>query len=774
MTDKRPETAAEMIAAEGNPGAAQKTHDLAKAHDLATRTEVASDPIIPEPSNSDPPEAASVADEHSEDIAQTNSLLECLLLVSRAHGIQLTREAAMAGLPAIDGVMTPRLFERAAQRGGMTSRVVKSGLARLREDLFPVVLLLKGDQACLLVGWSDDRKIAYCVYPELGNARVEVPWAKLRTTYSGYAIYVRPKFHLDARSPEIPRETKGHWFWGVVIENRRLYRDVLVASIIVNLFALAMPLFVLNVYDRVVPNHAIETLFMFALGIGIVLIAELSLRQLRSFFVDKAAARADIKLSAMIMEKVLNLRMNAYPQSVGSFAATLNSFESVRSFISSATVLAFVDFPFALLFIAVIALIGWQLAIPVVVGASLLLLFVFFAHWRLRRLAEQLQRARTQRNSLLVESLSGVETLKTLGAQGRMQGAWELSATQIAQLNVHNRRWVTAVTSSAGTMQKVVGVIVIIIGVFLLIGGDLSQGGIIAAYLLSNRAMSPISQMAGLGVNYHQAATALRGLNDMMAKDVERPVGRPYLTRPLIEGGVEFHHVSFRYPGQTQPSLDSVSFKINPGEHVAILGKVGSGKSTLAKLILGLYEPESGSILIDGIDQRQIDPADLRRGMGYVSQEVNLFFGHLRDNIVLGAPLADDDAIQRAIKIAGMERWVQSHSQGIDMSVGERGGRISGGQRQSVGIARAVIHEPNILLLDEPTSSMDNASEQVIKKNLQEFLQGRTVVLITHRTSLLSLVDRILVLDDGQLVADGPKQQVLEALKQGRVKKAKA
>jgi len=701
-------------------------------------------------------------------------LLDSLILIARSHGSRLTRDAAIAGLPAREGRLTPALFERAARRAGLSSRLVKRDPRQLREDLLPAVLLLENEEACVLLGWNEDKTTAHVVYPDLGEAKVDVPWLKLKEMYAGAAIYARPTFRYDSRSPEVSKKVEGHWFWSVIWENRGLYRDVLVAAFMVNLFALAMPLFVLNVYDRVVPNHAIETLFLFATGVIIVLVADLVLRIMRSYFVDKAAARADVKLSSMIMERVLGMRMENAPASVGSFASRLNSFESVRSFISSATVLAFVDLPFALLFIGIIALIAWPLSIPVILGALLLLIYVFIVHRKLRDLAEIVYRTTAQRNSTLVESLTGAETLKAMGAEGRIQALWERATSRLAHENTRNRMLSSSVSNVAAWAQHMVGVAIIVMGVFLIMDANISMGALIASYLISSRAMAPIGRMAGLMVHYHQAATALDSLEQLMAQEVERPTTGGFLSRPRIQGDIEFRDVSFAYPNQTSAALQGVSLKIKAGEHVAILGRVGSGKTTVAKLILGLYRPTSGAVLVDGIDLRQIDPAELRRGIGYVSQDITLFFGTLRDNIVMGAPLADDDAILNAIAISGLEDLINAHPNGVEMEVGERGSRLSGGQRQCVGIARAVINEPSIMLMDEPTSAMDNTTERTIKRNLATFLRGRTAVVITHRTSMLDLVDRVIVVDKGRIMADGPKDQVVEALRKGRVAKAKA
>jgi len=702
----------------------------------------------------------------------SDSLVESLILIARTHGLQLTRDAAMAGLPVADGRLTPALVSRAAQRAGLTTRIVSRDPRALKDDLLPAILLLKDNEARVLAGWNADRSVAKVIDPELGDALIEVPLKRLQERYAGRAIYVRPEFRIDARGPRVSREREGHWFWRVIGENRPLYRDVLIAAVMINLFALAMPLFVLNVYDRVVPNHATETLFVFAVAVLGVLVADLILRTMRSHFVDKAAMRADVKLSAHIMERVLGMRMEHRPQSVGSFASSLGAFESVRSFISSATVVAFVDLPFALLFIAIIALIAWPLAIPVVIGATLLLLYAAVIHRRLHALAETSYRIAAQRNATLVESLTAAETVKALGAENRIQATWERTTANLARINASNRFMTASVTHTAQWAQHTVGVSIIVLGVFLLMDGLLSMGGLIAAYLISSRAMAPISQTAGLLMQYHQASTALEALNRIMALPVERPPGAHFLSREGFQGAVQFRDVSFSYPEQPQQALHGASFRIEPGEHVAILGRVGSGKSTLARLILGLYQPTSGAVLVDGIDMRQLDPAELRRGIGYVGQDVTLFYGSLRENLVASDVLASDEAIIRAIEISGIEDLINRHPEGIDMQVGERGARLSGGQKQAVGIARAVLHEPGILVLDEPSSAMDNATEQSMKRRLGEFIKGRTMILVTHRTSLLELVDRIIVMDQGRVVADGPKENVIKALREGRVGKA--
>ena len=702
----------------------------------------------------------------------SDELLASLLIVARLHGSAITAEGAVAGLPLEAGRLTPSLFERAAHRAGLSSRIVRQPLHALKTELLPCVLLMQDEQACVLVARDDDRGVATVVYPELGDAPVQLNVAELEARYLGRAIYARPRLRFDARSPSVKSTRKDHWFWGVIAENSALYRDVLLAAFLTNLFAVAMPLFVMNVYDRVVPNQAFDTLWVLSAGIGLIILGDLLLKTLRSRFVDLASSRADVKLSAYIMERVLGTRMEQRPASAGSFAANLRAFESVRDFIGSATVVAFIDLPFALIFFIVIGWIAWPMLIPLVIGALVLLFYALAVQGRMHELAETTYRAGAQRNATLVEGLVGFETIKALGAEAPIQRKWEKSAALLARIGAQLRLLSSSATHTSAFVQQAITVSVVILGVYLIGQRELTMGGLIACTMLASRAMMPISQVAGLLVQYHTAATALTSLDEMMKREVERPDDAQFVVRGAIQGAIEFKDVSFNYPGQQQSSLRNVSFRIQPGEKVAILGRVGSGKTTLQKLVMGLYQPTGGAVLVDGIDQRQLDPAELRRHIGYVQQDVMLFYGTLRENITLGAPMADDADVLKAARIGGIQELVNSHPQGFDMLVGERGESLSGGQRQGVAIARAVINDPSILLLDEPTASMDHSSEEDIKRRLREFMPGKTVILISHRTSLLDLVDRIIVVDAGRVVADGPKDQVVQALRQGRIGKA--
>ena len=701
-----------------------------------------------------------------------DELLSCLLIVARAHGAASTPDALMAGLPAAHHQLTPSLFSRAACRAHLSSQLVRTPLNRLNDALLPVIVLLQGERACVVLDINEDRSQARVVYPELGDAPVQVPLAKLEKDYTGVSIYARPTLRFDARTPQVRAGRHGHWFWGVIAENRQLYQDVLLAAFLSNLFALGMPLFIMNVYDRVVPNFATDTLWVLSIALLLMLLSDLVLRTLRGRFVDLASSRSDVKLSAYIMERVLGMRMEQRPVSAGSFASNLRAFESVRDFISSATVVAFIDLPFGLIFMIVIGWIAWPMLIPLIVGVAVMLLYALAVQGRMHELAETTYRAGAQRNATLIEGLVGFETIKSLGAESPIQRKWEQSAALLARVGAQLRLLSASASYSSAFVQQTINMVIVILGVYLIADSALSMGGLIACIMLASRAMAPVGQVVGLLVQYHTASTALTSLNEMMQREVERPEDAAFISRGHLKGAIDFRDVSFTYPGQDQPALRNVSLSIKPGEHVAVLGRIGSGKSTLEKLILRLYRPPSGAVLIDGIDQRQLDPAEFRRQIGYVQQDVMLFYGTLRDNITMGAPLADDAAVVRAAELAGIIDLVNAHPQGFDMLVGERGESLSGGQRQGVAIARAVINDPPVLLLDEPTSAMDHSSEEDVKRRLSALAQGKTLIIISHRTSLLELADRLIVMDAGRIVADGPKDQVVTALKQGRIGKA--
>ncbi|MBP7132439.1 MAG: type I secretion system permease/ATPase [Aquabacterium sp.] len=707
-----------------------------------------------------------------DDLISPDPLLDCLIEVARLHGQGATRASLSAGLPLQPQQALPlSLAERAAARAGLATRVQRLPLTEIDALTLPVILILRDNKACVLLG-RDGEQHWRILLSETGQGAITLTTEALEARFTGVVLFARPHFRFDERTPEIKATRSGHWFWGPVLAQRFVYRDVLWAALLINLFALAFPIFSMNVYDRVVPNHATETLWVLAIGVTLVLCGDLFIRLLRSHFVDEASARIDVEISATLMARVLGMRLENRPQSVGSFAANLRGFEQVRDFIASSTVTALIDLPFALLFVAVIAWISPWLILPVIGVFGVVMVSGYVFQHRLHELSQSSYQAAAQRNATLIESLTGIETIKTQGAENLIQSRWERVNQYLSTLNVKMRSMSATAMYATATLQQLVSVCVILIGVYLISERQLTMGGMIAATMLAGRALAPAGQIVGLLMQYQGARTAMTSLEQIMAQPVERPEGHHFIQRPEFKGEIEFRHVSFAYPGQQGNSLDDVSFKINPGERVALIGKVGSGKTTLQKLIMGLYQPVSGAILLDGIDMRQLDPADVRRNLGCVSQDITLFYGSLRENITFGMPHARDDAIVSAAETAGLNEFVQRHAQGFDMPVGERGELLSGGQRQGVGIARAVLHNAPILLLDEPTSAMDFSTEAVVTQRMQAFTEGKTVVLVTHRTSMLAFVDRVIVVDQGKIVADGPRERIMQALAAGRISRA--
>lgn len=706
--------------------------------------------------------------EHS---AHFDPLLDCVVAIARIYGIATTPQALSAGLPLEANLITPGLLPRVAARAELTARLARRELDELRPGLLPAILLLKDKQACLLLEWlpNGDARVRF---PESGESADTLSKEALAEIYAGIVFFVRPIFNFDPRTPETGQIKSRHWFWGVVLQNWRLYRDSLLAALLINIFALGLPLFTMTVYDRVVPNRAEETLWVLAVGVLLMVLFDAGLRITRSYILDVAGKRVDVTLSAKIMERVLGLRMADRPTSVGSFAANLRAFESVRDFVASASITTIIDLPFVFLFFFALAWISPWLLVPPVVCIVILLVASLVVQQKMQELVEITQRATSQRNATLIESLVGIETIKFTVAESEFQRKWEHSTIFLAQNGTKLKLLSAVIMNLAQTLQQLVSVSVLVVGVYLLMDNQISMGAIIASSMLAGRAMAPFGQVAGLLMQFHHAKNGLASVEQHMKTEPERAKDAAFLHRATFQGTIEFKNVSFTYPGQQQGALSNVSFKIGAGEKVAFIGRVGSGKSTIQRLILGLHQPTQGAILIDGIDMRQIDPAELRRAAGFVSQDVSLFYGTLKENITLGAPFASDQDILAASELAGVTEFANRHPRGFDMAIGERGESLSGGQRQAVGIARAVLNDSPILLLDEPSSAMDHQSEAGLKARLSRFSAGKTVILVTHRTSLLELIERMIVIDNGQIMADGPKAQVVEALQSGRIGKA--
>lgn len=695
-------------------------------------------------------------------------LLDCLVEVTRLYARPTPRAALVAGLPLGPEGLKPSLFFRAAARAGLASRIAKMSLADIQPSLLPAVLLLKDNKACVLV--MHDLSSGQCtvLFPETGQGEVRMAVTALQEMYAERVIFVRPRFRFDARTPTTHVAGR-HWFWSAFVDQMGLYKDVLVAALIVNILAISVPIFSMNVYDRVIPSPGRETLWMLALGVVMTVALDYILKMVRSHFVDLAGSRIDVKISALIMERVLGMKLRDKPSSVGSFAQTLRSFESVRDFMSSATVTTLIDLPFALIFLVVIAWISWPLVFVPILGTIAVLLFTFKVQREVHALTEQSYRASALRNATLIESLSALETLKTLRAESHIQRRWEAIASQLAKVTASIRLKNHSATGLVASFSSFCMIANIVVGVYLIDAKLLTMGGLIASGMLVGRIIGPLSQMVGLIMQYESARMSLHMIEQQMNKAPERPEDITFVHRDKIAGDLEFRNVRFSYPNQEGHAINGVSFKIRQGEHVGIIGRTGSGKTTMTRLAMGLYEPQEGAVLVDGIDLRQLDPADLRASIGCVEQNAVLFFGTLRENITLSAPHAEDRQILEAADVGLLTDLINQHPRGFDMIVGERGEFLSGGQRQCVAIARAALQAPSVLLFDEPTSAMDFSTESRFIDKMKTYSTGKTLMLVTHRMSLLALVDRVIVLDQGRIVADGPKDTVLQALNAGKI-----
>ncbi|MCG2838980.1 type I secretion system permease/ATPase [Photobacterium sp. WH77] len=699
----------------------------------------------------------------------TDPLLLALIYVSRHYGVANTPDALIADLPLPDGQLTPFLLPRAAEKAGLEAKEEKLAVDKLPPMLLPAILLLKGNSACVVVSINHEKQQLAILSPQFDSEERWLSFSEFNDSYTGHLFLLKKRFRYDERSPELLKPTQGHWFWGTLWLSRNIYRDVFIASILINLFAIATPLFTRLVYDKIVPNQAFDSLWVLASGITLIFGFDFVLKLMRSYFIDVAGKKSDILISAKLFAKVMGLRMEARPPSVGALARHLQEFEAIREFFTSATISSLIDLPFALLFLVVIWLIAGPLVIIPIIALALLILYSLLVQRPLRRSIEEGSRLSSQKHANLIESLSGLDTIKRFEAQSQFQYKWEEAVAHMANWSIKSRRLTDSVQNTAGFCQQFVTVGMIVFGVYQIAAGELTMGGLIAVSMLSSRAVGPLVQLALLSTRYHQAKSAKTIVEQLMALPVEQEADKRFLHRASLQGRIQFSQVSFQYPGQQRMAIKDLDLTIEPGEKVAVIGRVGAGKTTIERLIMGLYKPSAGSISLDNTDIGQLHPTDIRRNIGSVPQDLMLFYGSVRDNIALGRSQVSDDAILRAADRAGVTAFTRQDEAGLDRQVGEGGQALSGGQKQAIAIARALLTEPKVLVMDEPSSSMDNKAEQALKQVLNRLDNDETLILFTHKTSMLDVVDRILVLEQGQLVADGPKEQVLQQLRDGKL-----
>ena len=690
----------------------------------------------------------------------SSSASAALAAYTRALGQPVSEDALYSGLPKPNSSTDHlTLAARAAKRAGFEPLIMTQKLEALTNQDCPCLLALDDNRALLITAVTDDALMVPSG-PQAQPASIEK--SLIQDHYTGDLLTLRARVPSDSAQERLT----SHWFWSVIRQSRHLYSEVFVASLLVNVFALATPLFVMNVYDRVVPNQATNTLWVLASGVALVFIFDFVMKSLRGYFLDIAGKRSDLLLSSETFEQVLNMKMQEHPKRVGSFANQLQEFDQFREFFTSTTLLTLIDLPFVLLFIGLIFGIAGPIGLIPLLVIPIVLAISYTAQRQLRPIIQDIFAESSRKTAMLVETLQSLEVIKALQAESTMQARWEQLQDQLANLGLKSRLGSLMTLNLIQLIGQTTTIVLVIAGVYAIKAGDLSIGGLIACTILTGRALAPMTQIATIMTRYQHALAAYGTIDRLMNLPGERDFKHQFLHRATLKPAIEFRSVSFTYPGQAVPALNSVSFNIHPGEKVAVIGPTGSGKSTIERLISKLYLPTDGSLLIDNTDIHQLDPADLRRQISYLPQESTLLAGSVRDNIRLGLANATDEQILNAANFGGIRSYFDQHPEGFDFQVGERGVFLSGGQRQGITIARALINQAPLMLLDEPTNAMDRQAEQDFIRQLHQYCENRTLVLITHRMNLLELVDRVIVMRGGAVMADGSKDAILSQLAQ--------
>ncbi|WP_441004254.1 type I secretion system permease/ATPase [Pseudocolwellia agarivorans] len=694
----------------------------------------------------------------------SDPLLDSLVLLTEHFGNPCSAEALTAGLPISSNYMSPELLPQAASRAGLSAKLVRKGLNELPSMLLPCILMLKDKKACVLQELNIEENKAIVTLPETGGEE-RLTIEELESNYVGYLFLIKQQYRGDREFDVHVNDSVEHWLLKHLRAAAPIYRDVIIASIMVNIFALVSPLFIMNIYDKVVPNLAFESLWVLAIGAGIAYIFDFILRQLRGYLIDVAGKKIDIEVSSKLFAKVIGIPLEKRAPSIGGMAKQISEFDNVREFFSSATITALVDLPFSFLFMFCIWLVAGDLVLFPIISSLLIIGYTILKQPKLRAAIEESNKFSGLRHGHLIECLGAVESIKANGAEGVVQNAWQQMVGHTSTWLLKSKIITNSVVNFASFILQVSVVAVIVLGVYRVSENLISMGGIIAAVMLTSRAISPIAKLAGLMTRSNQTISALRQLDGLMQEKGEFEDKGHLASRPKLSGNISADNISFTYPETDVETLHKMSINIKQGEKIAIIGRNGSGKTTLAKLLLGLYQTTSGSIRFDGLNHQQIHPSDLRRNVGYLPQDITLFHGTIRDNILFGTRQVTEYQLIRAVQLSGVSSFTDHETQGLDRQVGESGNALSRGQRQSIALARAILNAPQILLLDEPTASLDARAEKQFIKSLSATANDRTLLLITHKTELLRLVDRIIVIENGKLVIDGPKDEVLKQLK---------
>ncbi|UUO22311.1 type I secretion system permease/ATPase [Colwellia sp. M166] len=704
---------------------------------------------------------------HASQKLSADPLLDSLVLLTEHFGNPCSADALSAGLPLTSTNLTPELLPQAASRAGLSAKLVRKGLNELPSMLLPCILMLKNKKALVLQELDIEKNEAIVSLPETGG-KAQLTIEELESNFVGYLFLIKQQYRGDRNFDVHIDNSNEHWLWQKIKNTSSIYRDVIIASVMVNLFALVSPLFIMNIYDKVVPNLAFESLWVLAIGATVAYIFDLVLKQLRAYLIDVAGKKIDIEVSSKLFAKVIGAPLEKRSLSVGGMAKQLSEFDNIREFLSSATISALVDLPFAILFMLCIWLVAGDLVMFPLIASVLIIGYTLLNQSKLRKAIDESNRFSSLRHGHLIECLSSLESIKANGAEGVVQNAWQQMIGHTATWLLKSKMITNSVLNFASFIVQISVIAVVVLGVYRVSENLISMGGIIAAVMLTGRAISPIAKLAGLMTRSNQTLSALKQLDTLMAQEGEFEDKAHLVSRTTLSGSINADNISFTYPNSDQRSLQSISLNIKAGEKIAIVGHNGSGKTTLAKLLLGLYQPTKGTIQFDGLNHHQIHPSDLRRNVGYLPQDITLFHGTIRDNILFGTRQVTEYQLIRAVQLSGVNVFTDNDSQGLDQQVGESGSSLSRGQRQSIVLARAILNSPQILLLDEPTASLDARAEKQFIQSINATAQNRTMLLITHKMDLLKLVDRILVLDKGKLIIDGPKDAVITQLKAGK------
>jgi ATP-binding cassette, subfamily C, bacterial LapB len=708
------------------------------------------------------------------------SILDSLVLFTKLHGKRYSREVLSEGLPIEEGHTAPKLFSvranssralfsRAASKAGFRTKINKIDLEDISSLILPCIILLKTDDpnevnACIIESYDDLRENAYVIFPEAGDIVSKVSIEDLKKEYFGLAFFLKKEYRFESEDFKLIDNKNKHWFWDTIHTIKYIYKDVLLASLVINLFMIATPIFTMNVYDRVIPTGAFNTLWIFALGVVVVYMIDLGLRFLRTYLLEVAGKKSDIIMSSIIFEQVMDLKISAIPKPIGSFANVLKEFESLRNFMSSTTITLFIDIPFVFIFLFTIYFISGHLVWVTVVSMLIVIIYTYSIKDKMLASVKATAGAASLKNGVLIEAISNLEALKSLNALSFYQYKWEEATGEIAEKGIKTKTLSAAIGTVSGFVTQLNTVLLIIFGAYMIDAQALTIGALIATVILSGRALGPMGQVAGMIAYYQHVRSAYDSIENVMNLESEHPSDKQFVRRPAFKGNIEFKNVTFGYPGTDFKQLIDINLRIKQGEKIAILGKVGSGKSTLQKLLLGFYHQDEGSVLIDGIDVKQIDPVEIRSNISYMSQDISLFAGTARSNILLKKHKSSDEDLLRAAKISCASDFINKHPQGFELPIVEKGENLSGGQAQAISLARTIIDDSALFILDEPTKSFDSGTSKRVLSNLKQLLEKKTLILITHTPADLVLVDRIIVMDSGKIIMDGPKQEILDKL----------